>query len=100
MADRESIETHLRIIHTWASCALERNINFFEPAHFRDICHWIDDAIELLKEQEAVEPYQLEDIWKCGRCGGIVAYEELGVSGIENIRFNYCPTCGRRVKWE
>ena len=59
------------------------------------------DALALLKEQEAVEPYQFEDIWKCGNCGdGVVAYEELGVSGIEEVKFDYCPTCGRRVLWE
>lgn len=59
------------------------------------------DALDLLKEQEAVKPYQFEDIWKCGNCGdGVVAYEELGVSGIEEVKFDYCPTCGRRVLWK
>lgn len=50
--DRDSVETHLMIIKTWASFALERDINFFEPAHFRDIVRWMDDAIALLKEQQ------------------------------------------------
>lgn len=64
----------------------------------KQIC---DNAIALLKEQEAVSPYKFEDIWKCGNCGdGVVAYEELDVSGIEEVKFNYCPTCGRRVLWE
>lgn len=49
--DRDSVETHLMIIRTWASFALERDINFFEPAHLRDIVRWMDDALELLKEQ-------------------------------------------------
>lgn len=52
MADRDSVETHLMIIHTWASFALEKDINFLEPAHFRDIIRWTDDAIKLLREYE------------------------------------------------
>lgn len=52
MADMDSVETHLMIIKTWASFALEKDINFFEPAHFRDVVQWVGDALALLKEQE------------------------------------------------
>lgn len=54
MADRDSVETHLMIIKTWASFALEKDINFFEPAHFRDVVRWVGDAIALLKEQPEI----------------------------------------------
>jgi len=50
--NRDTVETHLMIIRTWASFALEKDHNFFEPAHLRDIARWMDDALELLKEQD------------------------------------------------
>ena len=54
MPDRETVITHLQIIHTWASYARERDLQFFTPKHLEDIAQWADDAISLLKEQEAV----------------------------------------------
>lgn len=53
--DRETVITHLQIIHTWASFALERDLQFFTPKHFEHITQWVDDALKLLKEQEARE---------------------------------------------
>jgi len=50
--DRDTVETHLMIIKTWAAFALKKDTNFFEPAHLRDIVRWMDDALELLKEQQ------------------------------------------------
>ena len=52
MTDRESTITHLQIIHTWASFARERNLQFFTEKHLEDIAQWTDDAIGMLKEQE------------------------------------------------
>jgi len=50
------------------------------------------DAIALLKEQEAVKPnhnpFSPTD-WFCGKCGMCIS------------RFHdYCPSCGQAVKWE
>ena len=55
MVDRESVITHLQIIHTWAEFARERDLQFFTVKHLEDIAKWSDDAIELLKEQDTVE---------------------------------------------
>lgn len=52
--DRESVITHLQIIHTWAGFARERDLQFFTAKHLEDIAQWADDAIALLKEQKAV----------------------------------------------
>ena len=52
MADRESVITHLQIIHTWAEFARERDLQFFTAKHLEDIAKWSDDAIELLKEHQ------------------------------------------------
>ena len=54
MADRESVITHLQIIHTWAEFARERDLQFFTAKHLEDIAKWAGDAIALLKEQDIV----------------------------------------------
>ena len=51
--DRETTITHLQIIHTWAEFAHERDLLFFTKKHLENIAQWADDALELLKEQEA-----------------------------------------------
>ena len=52
MTDRETVITHLQIIHTWAEFARERDLQFFTPKHLEDIAQWSDDAIALLKKKE------------------------------------------------
>lgn len=56
------------------------------------------DALELLKEQEPVE-YVVHcknanlsngTEFACGECGGSLLHKKV----------NYCPWCGRAVKWE
>ena len=60
--DRETVITHLQIIHTWASFARERDLQFFTPKHLEDIAQWSEDALALLKEQEEIiNRYQWED---------------------------------------
>ena len=51
--DKETVITHLQIIHTWAEFARERDLQFFTAKHLKDIAQWADDALNLLKEQEA-----------------------------------------------
>lgn len=62
MPDRETVITHLQIIHTWAEFARERDLQFFTAKHLEDIAQWADDALNLLKEQETE--------W-CERCGRV-----------------------------
>lgn len=59
--DTETVITHLQIIHTWASFARERNLQFFTAKHLEDIAQWASDAITLLEEQKTAE--------LCDRCG-------------------------------
>lgn len=62
----------------------------------------IKAALELLKEQDAVEPIRSNesDVWYCGNCDEIVGEETLTAGGIQEVRHNYCPECGRKVKWD
>jgi hypothetical protein len=55
------------------------------------------DALELLKEQEPIKPDKEKimdcfsyfvEVYHCGKCG-------KDVTGC-----NYCPNCGRKVKWK
>jgi hypothetical protein len=56
----------------------------------------LNDAIELLKEQEAIKPILIREgrnknynDYVCPRCDNVVAYEQ-----------NYCSECGVRFLWE
>ena len=59
------------------------------------------DAIFLLKEQEAVEPILEQDSMVCGVCGHEVIWQKmLGDEIWADEELNYCPHCGRKVKWD
>ena len=61
------------------------------PAHTLKAKLVIDNAIALLKAQEPVEPVYEIGITRCGQCN-----HEIDKYGGDN----YCPQCGRAVKWE
>ena len=69
-----------------------------------DMAKAIDTAVRamrLLKEQEAVEPVLDIDTWKCVNCGHALEHQELlGDNVLFHEQYNYCPECGRAVKWE
>lgn len=96
MADKELVITHLQIIHTWAEFARERDLQFFTAKHLEDIAQWSEDAINLLKEQEAVEPIlkrkgksKMYNNYVCPVCDNDVIYEQC-----------YCSECGKPFLWE
>lgn len=49
-ADYKDIVSHLKIIRTWAD--VDRKYGGIMPECCENIVTWIDDALELLKEQE------------------------------------------------
>ena len=55
------------------------------------------DALELLKEREAVKPKEVNMYptgqYACGFCGHISV-------GSKDYHAKYCPECGRAVTWE
>ena len=100
MADIETVITHLQIIHTWAAFARERDLQFFTAKHLEDIAQWSDDALNLLKEQEAIKPYIDIDEAKCPICKVKLTRQELlGDDVLFEDFFDYCPHCGRAVRW-
>ena len=61
----------------------------------------LNKAIALLKAQEPVKPVVDIDTWKCGNCGHTLEHQELlGDNVLFHEQYNFCPECGRAVKWE
>lgn len=59
------------------------------------------DALAMLKAQEPVKPVVDIDTWKCGNCGHTLEHQELlGDNVLFHEQYNFCPECGRAVKWE
>ena len=55
------------------------------------------DAVTLLKEQEAVKPRECQyphGTYACGFC------DYIPIGNKDGYRANYCPECGKAVKWE
>lgn len=59
-----------------------------------------EQILALLKEQEAIEPVLEQDSMVCGVCGHEVIWQKMLGDGIwADEKLNYCPHCGRAVKW-
>lgn len=64
----------------------------------------IDEICDLLKEQEPIKPTVSVDTWTCSKCGHTLESQEL-IDDKENPQvliheqYQYCPNCGREVKW-
>ena len=95
MTDRDKVISHLAIIRTWAEVDQKRGgIN---PECCADIVKWIDEALELLKEQEPkavgiIKNAYNHEFYYCPRCN----------SGFEDSFWKpmFCDKCGQAVKWD
>ena len=96
MTDRNTIS---KVIESLFEDWIEKNENV-HPLAIENMKLLEADALAMLKEQEAEKPIAKEDdTFECCTCGAIVGWDELDASGIVQTRFNYCPFCGRSVKW-
>ena len=100
MADLEKVISHLQIIHTWASFALENDLSFFTMAHMERLAEWTTDTLKLLKEQ-GVKHGEWISIWReddpdtstdarCSVCNR-VSKRPAG---------EYCKWCGAKMDLE
>ena len=73
--------------------------NYIDPS---DSLTTIDDALELLKEQEAKPPAIMQDIegiWStCSMCGHKL--RPILAMKIDTYFPKFCSECGQAVKWE
>ena len=100
--NRDDVISHLKIMHTWASFALEHDKYFFNEKHMEAIAKWTLETIDLLKEQEAEWIYGEDetgaDGWHCSYCGFFEPWFYEFTDDIDFIRFySFCPSCGRRM---
>jgi predicted RNA-binding Zn-ribbon protein involved in translation (DUF1610 family) len=62
---------------------------------------YFDGAIHLLKDQEPVKPSVDVDTYVCPNCGHRLEVQgKLGDNVIFDERYNFCPACGKAVKWD
>ena len=75
----------------YARCIIAPDGDRYLP-YFCDVEQICEDALKLLKEQEVIphQNYAGLNMWWCGCGWGIGARGTL----------NYCPNCGRKVKWD
>ena len=84
----------------WLESIKEKYIHGGDEAY--DCCRKqaIDKAIKAIKHFEKVNPIRVEDDnFECGNCGALVGWDELDTSGIVPIQYDFCPVCGRPVRW-
>lgn len=99
MADREKVIEELERLSEWFFLQYQVVYDGDAPDYY-DAYKTVDDALALLKEQEAVEPIKMQRMdnnfsffvpyFLCGNC----RYELVG----EDVMF--CAHCGRKVKWD
>lgn len=59
------------------------------------------EALALLKEREPVKPILEQDSMICGNCRHEVIWQKIiGDNILIEDQLNYCPQCGKAVKWE
>lgn len=93
MNDREKVIKELEIIRDYDP--------IIRVAHDDVFKRYAMDALDLLKAQEPVKPVVDIDTWKCGNCGHTLEHQELlGDNVMFHEQYNFCPECGRAVKWE
>lgn len=76
-----------------------------DPEEYECFANLAKAALALLKEQEAVKPCVAVDTWICPKCGHALESQYL-IDDKENPQvlvheqYNFCPNCGKAVKWE
>lgn len=96
MPDREKVENGLNICTSAEPCngcpyLGERNCNLA----------MVKDALDLLKEQDAVEPKQV-DLYGNDEWWGLVCVcPDCNAEWMtDKANTHFCPNCGKSVKWE
>lgn len=61
----------------------------------------LQTVVGMLKEHEPVRPKVLIDTWICGNCKTRLERQSMiGPNVLMDENFNYCPCCGKKVKWD
>ena len=76
---------------------LERLIEDLEDLMLPD--HAVKRTLDYLKKELIAPTRDGDDGWKCGKCGGTVGWYTYGHCEGDATKFDYCPNCGKAVKW-
>lgn len=88
------------IIGYFELCSLDTDPTRKAKRKFEQYIKYLNDLSEAMEEQEPVKPiYQGDDSYVCDNCGETVGWEEMACCGIDQVKFKYCPGCGRPVDW-
>ena len=100
--DREKVIGLLReMAEYFRECRSNASLASKAENHFWELQNAANEAVALLKEQETVTPYIDIDEAKCPICKVKLTRQELlGDDVLFEDFFDYCPHCGRAVKWE
>ena len=93
MPDRERVVEELEHLSEWLFHQYQIVYDGDAPIYY-DAYKTVDDALELLKEQDAVEPIpptDESDLWKCGNCNHQI---------FRCKHQRYCEMCGKPILWE
>ena len=100
MPDMEKVLNGLEC-HVLLECHNCPYVDAFHPGWGCHLEELIADAFNLLREQEPVEPKVEIDTWVCGNCGTPLERQSMvGENAVLSEQFDYCPSCGKPVKWE
>lgn len=92
MSDREKVIKELERLSEWFFHQYQVVYDGDAPNYY-DAYKTVDEAIALLKEQEAVKPRFVDGnrnhFVKCGNCN---------LDLMHGMKF--CPNCGKAVKWD
>ena len=83
--------------------AYERWVHISDKPHdplLDEIGTVCDTVLKYLEKQAFVPENAGQDDWTCGNCGEPVGWEELECCGIDAVKYNFCPMCGKTVKWK
>ena len=58
----DDVIMHQQIMHTWASFALEHDLDFYNEKHMESMVKWTEEAIEALKEYGTQVQYRDDHI--------------------------------------
>ena len=94
--DREKV---IRAVETCFDSWIDKHRNMGLDLH--EVKRLKREALELLKEQEPVKAVaDGEDSYICNNCGTVIGWAEWEPGGIEEVKYKFCPECGRTVKWD
>ena len=101
MTEREKVINGLQESAAYFRSSFDAMYGTVACEKFRNWTDAIEQAIALMKVQEPVKPAVDIDTWKCGNCGHTLEHQELlGDNVLFHEQYNFCPECGRPVKWE